>query len=48
MSSSVACGFDNAGSKCKKMYRFKISAEAGIQWFQTSLDPGFHRGDALS
>jgi hypothetical protein len=31
MSNSVACGFDNAGSKCKNMYRFKISAKAGIQ-----------------
>ena len=30
MSNSVACRFDNSGSKCKKMYRFKISASAGM------------------
>ena len=28
---SVACVFDDIGSKCKMMYHFKISAEAGIQ-----------------
>ena len=27
---SVACVFDDSGSKCKMMYHFKISAEAGI------------------
>ena len=31
MSNPAACGFDNIGSTCKKMYRFKISAKAGIQ-----------------
>jgi hypothetical protein len=28
---SVARVFDDIGSKCKMMYHFKISAEAGIQ-----------------
>ena len=30
MSNSVACVFDNIGSKCKMMSRFKISAFAGM------------------
>jgi hypothetical protein len=42
---SVACVFDDIGSKCKMMYHFKISAKAGIQLFQDVLDPGFRRGD---
>jgi hypothetical protein len=28
-SNPVACVLDNIGSKCKIMYRFKISAEGG-------------------
>ena len=32
---SVACVFDDIGSKCKMMYHFKISAKAGIQLFQS-------------
>jgi hypothetical protein len=31
ISNPVVCVFDNIGSKCKIIYRFKISAEAGIQ-----------------
>jgi len=30
MSNSIACAFDNIGPKCKMMYRFKISAFAGM------------------
>jgi hypothetical protein len=30
MSNSIACAFDNIGPKCKMMYRFKISACAGM------------------
>jgi len=29
-SNPVACALDNIGSKCKIMYRFKISASAGM------------------
>jgi len=45
---SVACVFDDIGSKCKMMYHFKISAKAGIQLFQILkkfLDSGLHRSD---
>ena len=45
---SVACVFDDIGSKCKMMYHFKISAEAGIQSFQDLLDSGFRRSDGES
>ena len=38
---SVACVFDDSGSKCKMMYHFKISAFAGM----TAL---FFHYDAIS
>ena len=37
MSNSVACVFDNIGSKCKMMSRFKISACAGMATFYDSI-----------
>ncbi len=36
-SNPVACALDNIGSKCKIMYRFKISAKAGIQLRNTGF-----------
>jgi hypothetical protein len=38
MSNSADCEFDNIGSKCKKMYRFKISAFAGMTSWATNID----------
>ena len=37
MSNPVAYISDNNGSKCKIMYRFKISAKAGIQFRNTEF-----------
>ncbi len=43
-SNPVACALDNIGSKCKIMYRFKISAKAGIQGLNKP-DSCFRRSD---
>jgi hypothetical protein len=37
ISNPVVCVFDNIGSKCKIIYRFKISAKAGIQFRNTGF-----------
>ena len=37
ISNPVACVFDNIGSKCKIMYRFKISAFAGMTFLEVAL-----------
>ena len=37
---SVACVFDDIGSKCKMMYHFKISALAGMtEWVTFTRGP---------
>jgi hypothetical protein len=47
MSNPVAYISDNNGSKCKIMYRFKISAKAGIQSEKTGF-PRIKYGAGLS
>ena len=49
MSNPVAYISDNNGSKCKIMYRFKISAQAGIEnpgtdWIPAGVYPDGNRG----
>jgi hypothetical protein len=45
---SVARVFDDIGSKCKMMYHFKISAEAGIQLNKTVLGSRLRGSDGFS